>query len=456
MMPLSVMREWPWHGAAAALASLLLLVAPAARGYGLIEAFESALAADTRYAAARAERDAALQALPIARAGLRPLISASISDAKVQGGRDIRNPTTGQQVDESLDYFSRARSISLRQTIYDRDVFRAVDRAELQVAYAEAAFEGRTKELANRLGGSYLDLMYALDGLTLARSQVQSFEGQLEVARRRFEGGEGTRTEIAEAGSRLDSAQADLLEALDRVAVARRSLQDITGMDSAAIRPPAGRLVIGALDPPTLDDWLASAEASSPEVQVRRLATQVARIDVERARSGHYPRVELVGSISRTSSDTLSTVNTDSTLRTIGLQISIPIYAGGRVDAGVTQAVANLQRSEAELAAELDTQRIEVRRQYLAVTSGIARIAAREKAVESSELALEGTRAGLRAGIRSNVDVLDAQQRLFIARRDLAEVRYVALLSLMRLQLAAGRPPLNAVTQVDALLRAWQ
>ena len=217
--------------------------------------------------------------------------------------------------------------------------------------------------------------------------------------------------------------------------------------------PPApASLPPEPLAPSGLDAWMELGRRDSPELRVRQRAIETARADVARNRAGHMPRVDLVASISQTRNDTVNTLNSEFNLRSIGVQVSLPIYSGGSVVAGVDQALANLARAEAELENEVNTQMVEVRRQYLAVVNGLAKMSAYEKAAASSDVALEGTRQGLRAGIRTNLDVLDAQRQVFQARRDLAQARYQYLLAMLRLKSAAGQSLDEAIGELDKVL----
>ncbi len=434
------------------IALAIAAIAGPAAAHGLLEGWQAAVSADPQFQAARHERDAGRLALPLARAALLPNVSFATSDAKYKGDRSSLVPGLTDLTKSPLAYTSQSRALSLRMPLYNKEAMERYRQGRAQASGADVLFDVRVKELAVRLGQAYFELMLAIESVDLAQAQVQTYREQIAFAKRRFDGGEGTRTEIFEATARLDLAEAQLIESREQVDVARRTLSNITGRDPVSVGPLRMSGPAPALMPADLAAWQEAARRDNPEVRVRRATIETARFDLERSRAGHHPRVDLVASVSQTRNDTINTLNSEFNLRSIGVQVSVPVYSGGAVEAGIDQSLANLRRAEAELESETNTQLVEIRRHYLAVTNGQAKVAAYEKAVGSSEVALEGTRQGLRAGIRTNLDVLDAQRQVFQARRDLAQARLVYLLALLRLKTVAGQAPDEAVADIDRLL----
>ncbi|HQD84742.1 MAG TPA: TolC family outer membrane protein [Quisquiliibacterium sp.] len=435
-------------------ASLAAALSAPASGMGLLEAWNAALDADPGYRAARFELEAGRKALPIARSTLLPSVNVTTSDTKVRGTREFGNVAPGSPAEQNLDYMSRQRALNVRMPLLNMDGRARVRQGEAQVQYSEALFDARGKDLANRLGKAYFDLLFALDSVELAQGQVDAYRGQVAFAQRRLQAGEGTRTEVAEAEARLDLAQVNLIETRDQVDVVRRALQNIVGRDTIGVVPPTRQVEPRPLEPATLEAWLAMAEDRSPEVRARRFSVEAARHEVARNRAGHYPRIDAVAAASRLQNDSVNTLNSDINQRSFGLQVTVPIYQGGYVDATTEQAIANLRRTESDLDAELNTQRVEVRRQFLAAQNGMTKLDSYAKAVRSSEVALEATRRGFQAGLRTSLDVLDAQRQLFQSRRDQAQARYQYLLAVLQLRVSAGMPPEEAVSTLNAMLTA--
>lgn len=430
------------------LGVMFALGSSTAAAFGLQEAYRAAQNSDPQYRAARYEQDAGRQAEPMARAGLLPSLAFSAGATRYSGDRS----TTGTGVpgvSEPLDYTSRQNAINLRMPLYNFEAISRYRQAESQVAYADSLFGVRSNELAVRVAAAYFDLLLARYTEKLAQSQVDAYQEQARLSLRMYKGGEGTRTEVAESESLRDVALAQLIEAKDQLEVARRSLQLITGLNPDGIQQLRPGFRPEPLYPATLAEWLDLAVRDSSALAVRRSAVEISKQEVSRNQAGHFPRLDFVAAYSRGSSESINTINQDVNTRSGGIQLNIPIFSGGYVNAATDQAVASLRKSEAELDNELNNLQIEVQRQFLATSNGLAKISAYSQAVKSSEIALEGTIYGLKAGTRTNLDVLDAQRRVFVSKRDQAQSMYNYLLASLKLKTAAGRPIEEAFSEID-------
>jgi protease secretion system outer membrane protein len=434
----------------------LFLACPQAWGFGLLEAYQAALANDPAYRSAQFEREAGLQAEPLARSALLPKLDVQGSVSNSWGSRQFPQVGTGGQtsnISQSLNYLTELASLNLRVPLLNPEGIARYLQAGSQESYAEAVFSVRGNELMNRLSSAYFDLLLALDTQQLAHAQVDTYREQAKLATRYLKGGEGTLTEVAEAESRQDLADAQLIEADNAVDVARRNLQNVTGLNPEAIRPVRADFEPAALAPASLNAWLDLAITNSPMLQAKRFALETARAEVNAVRAaGHLPRIDAVGSLSYNASPSINTLGYKYSTGTAGVQITLPLYSGGYVFAQTDKVIANMRQAEADLDAELNTAQVEVKRQFLAVTNGMTKVEAYKKAVKSSEVALEGTRQGLRAGIRTNVDVLNAEQQGFSAKRDLAKAKYDYLLARLRLKIASGILTADDVVEIERLL----
>ena len=286
----------------------------------------------------------------------------------------------------------------------------------------------------------------------MADAEVLAFGDQYRLAQRRKSGGEGTVTEIAESESRLRVAEAGRVDAMNQLSVAKRVLEGITGKPAGDLRLLRKDYTPVRMQPQNLDEWLNIASEKNPEILAQRKVLESASLDVDRNRAGHLPRLDLVASVSNTENDTVNTLNQKIHTRSLGLQLNVPLFAGWKVSAQTDQAIANRERSSAELDAVVSKVLVEVTRQFLATQTGIGKVAAYAKAVEAGHVAVEGTKKGMAAGIRTNTDVLDAERLLFSARRDLAQSRYDFLASKLKLKAAAGILSGQDVADIDMLL----
>jgi len=436
-----------WAPAGAQLAS-----SAAHRTLTAADAVRAARLTDPDFRAARHERDAARQDGPIARAGLLPNISLNARYADVGGWRDFG----GGGVDgprEDLDYRSNGYGVSARQALYDPEAGANARVGEAQVAQAEASFAERETQLLLRVAITYLDVALAHGDVVLARSQTRAFTAQQHAARRRFELGDGTRTDVADAESRLQTAVANEVDAGVALQIARRVLEQVTGEPSADTprlridqEGPSG-------EPASETRWRELALERNPAVRAQREAQRAAGFAVDRARGARLPKLDLVASLNRATSDSVPTLNQDTLQRVAGLQVSLPLFVGGELQARERQAASRHERERASVEAVVNAVLLDVRRHFAAVEGSVAKLAALRRAAASAEVAARGADAGFRAGTRSFWEVLEAQRRQFVAERDLTRAMRDALVAQISLQAAAGVLDDAAVASLDGYFR---
>ena len=442
---------------AAVLALSCCLLAPALAG-DFQRIYDAALDADATLRAARAELASVRQNIPLAQSALLPNVSLSVSDAKVEGSRTANN-FFGQPVTSDLNYRSPVYSLNFRLPLFDREANRKLEIARLQVANAEALFAARTADLLDRLGGAYLQRLLTEQAVLAAQSQIDAVRMQLDMARRRMALGEGTRTEVAEAETTLDMAQVVLLEAQDQRQTSTLALQQLTGLQELPRAGPNLAVVPPALPgasltaPASLTQLLEQANVQNPGILARQFALAAAQAAVARNESGHYPRLDLVASAVSSRNESISTLNQATYQRSLGLQLTVPLYSGGAVSAAVTQALADRDKTEAELTAERQAVARDVTRLFAAATSGAARIAAQQKAIAFAALALEAASKTFAAGLGTQTDTALARRKLVQAQRDAAQSVYEYLLVRIRLLVRVGLAPLLIVADMDRLLQ---
>ena len=422
------------------------------------QASEAALLNDATYRAARAELASAQQNAPMAFSGLLPSVSLSVSDSQVNGSRTLDNPP-GQPVTSPLDYRAPVQSLNLRAPLFNREATQKYKLAQAQVEYAQAIFATRTADLLDRLATAYLQRGLAEHAVLTAGVQVQASLAQSDLERRRFQLGESTRPEVAQADAALGMAHVLLLEAQDQLNLATLALGQISGSDHALRKTMAEDVVSVKFltDLPKVTDPLAEliiqADTSNPNIAARRHAVHLAQLAVARNESGHYPRLDLVASASSSRNESLSSLNQSADQRSVGLQLNLPLYSGGYVRASVTQALADQDKAEAELVAEQQMVARELTKLYFSIIHGPNKLQTMQKAVESAQLTLDGARKGSLTGFNTQTDVALGQRKLAQAQHDLVQAIQDYLLAHMRLLTQIGTGPAQALAHLDALLK---
>ena len=421
--------------ATAVVAAFAMHAAPA-NAIGLLQAYQAALKNDPTFQAAIHENEAGQENRILGRASLLPSLSASYSRSNNRTDLTTQN-ILGENTTHPA-YTSKGAYLQLKQPLLNLDGIARYQQGKAQSQYSDAVFSNRKQDLVLRLVGAYADAQYAEEQLNLVTAQRDTLAEQRRVNDRMFEKGESTKTDALETQSKFDVAEAQVIEAKDALMTARNALSSLVGIDVSSLDPLAGDFKVQPLQPATYDEWRALALAKNPEIDAMRYGVEASRQEINKARAGHAPRVDLVATLSRTDSETLNTLNQDQKNRSVGVQVNIPLYSGGYVNASSRQAVAGHERAKSELDAKTNQILVELRKQYSLVLSSVARIDALVKSVKSAELLVDATRQSIKGGVRINLDLLNAQQQLFASRRDLAQARYNYLLSYLRLRNGAG------------------
>jgi outer membrane protein len=193
-----------------------------------------------------------------------------------------------------------------------------------------------------------------------------------------------------------------------------------------------------------------------------RLASDIARENVSAARGGHFPSLDLVGSRYKATSNGVDVfpdgtsaggTTLDQTQRTIGLQLTFPIYAGGMVSSQVRQAVYQHRAAKERVERVARQTEHDARDSYLGVLSEISRVKALRRAVESNATSLRATESGYEAGTRTAVDVLQSRQLWVQAQTDYSRSRYDYMLNVLKLQQAAGTLSQQSLERINSLLQ---
>jgi protease secretion system outer membrane protein len=423
----------------------------AAQPLRLGDAFVAALRHDPAYRAASHALEATRQNEPIARAALLPAVTLNASSADVEGTRRFPN-ALGQDVRTRLDYASPQSSLTLRVPLLNFDGMAGLAQAQAQTAAAQEQFRADALDLVDRLTSAYLQLAAAQETRRQSAGQVDALEVKLGQARQRALRGEGTQVQMAQAQAALEVGRGRLIEADRQLAVARDGVARLTGLHDASVPALPPTLLPTPLQPDDLEGWIALAQRLSPPLRLGEHAVAVARAGVRRQRAGHLPRLDAVGSLSRAQSDSTSNIGQTTTLRSFGVQFSLPLYSGGGVDASVKQALARQMQTEEELRREREALLLDINRFWQAMHGAEARLRGLEETLRSSALTLRGAERALQEGLGTLADVADVRAALAEVERQLLQARLDHLQARARLQLRAGLAPLEIVTDID---RAW-
>jgi outer membrane protein len=406
----------------------------------LLQVYQDALANDAVYASARANLTAGQEASVQGRANLLPLVGLSGTNQKITR-------------EDTPDTNAHGYTLSLSQPLFDIAAWQTYEQSKLSVAASEASFAAVQQDLILRVSQAYFDVLTAQDALTALQAQKIAISEQLASAKRNFEVGTATITDTHEAQSRYDLVVAQEFGAQNDIDIRRTALQQIIGKPPENLAVLRTDIELRPPEPAQIGPWVSSAEDQNYDVISKQLALEIAKRDITRNRSGHYPTVDLVASRSNTNQrNTILGQTSTGTTNTVGVQWAIPIFSGFAVTSQVRQAIALEDRARSDLESSRRSAAQNARQSYLGVHSGLAQVKALQAAERSSQSSLESNRLGYQVGIRINIDVLNAQQQLYLTQRDLAKTRYDTIMNSLRLKSAAGTLQEKDVVQINTIL----
>lgn len=420
---------------------LALIVALSTSGWAyaadLLDIYRSAQSNDPVFAAARAAQQAGQEKLAQGRSLLMPSVNLSANSTSNDLTTQYRGATLFPGGNQRFN--SHGYGVTLVQPLFRQQNWLAYSESELQVAQTDAQFKIAEQDLVLRAAQAYFDVLIAQDSVQLAEAQKTAISEQLAQARRNFEVGSATITDTHEAQARFDLTAAQHIAAQNNLEIKRSALQQLINALPQEIKPLGKQFKLEAPQPADMEKWVADAELNSPQLTVAQAAAELAAKEVTRNLGGHLPTLDLVANYSKNYANGSSFgVGSDSTNKSVGVQLNLPLFQGGATNSKWREAEANRDRARQELENARRSVASQTRQAYLGVVSGIAQVKALQQALTSSESVLEASRLGQEVGVRTNLDVLNAQQQLYSTRRDLFQAEYNYLLSQLRLKAAVG------------------
>lgn len=417
----------------------------------LLSVYREAQGYDAQYASARASLTAGQEKLPQGRSGLLPTIGLSANT--VWNDVDV-SPRVAPPVSRSAQYNTFAWTASLTQPLFRWQNWASYKQGELSVVLAEAQFAAARQDLMLRVAQAYFDVLLAQEAVATTAAQKAAIAEQLEAAKRNFEIGTATITDTHEAQARHDLAVASEIGAQNDLLVKRQALRSIIGREPEGLKALRATAKVVRPAPDDMNQWVERAETANPQVAQAQAALEIAGHEVGKQRAGHYPTLDLVATYGKSGAgyNTTTQAGYDMKAATVGLQLAIPIAAGGAVSSKDREAVALRDKALADLDNARRQAALAARQAYLGVTAGMAQVSAFEAAVASSQSALESNKLGYEVGVRINIDVLNAQSQLFDTRQKLVKARLDTLLAQLKLKSAAGNLVEEDLSALSALL----
>ena len=437
----------------ALLVGLVLAGQVPAQAQSLLELYDAARVYDAPYQSARSQADSVVFKAEQSRALNRPLVNATANLAESRADTPYATAISTRTGVQSL-------GVTAQQPLFNRANDKTIAQAERNIEVARAQLMAAEQDLIVRLVQAYFDVLSSSDALDTVRVNKKAIAEQLASAKRNFEVGTATITDTREAQAKFDLGTAQELAAENDLNVKRLALDGVVGR--AGIIPK--RMAVPVELPPTVpadvEQWVSQADAASPGLAQLRLAREVARLETEKARTGHLPTVGVSASLSEAHTRLAGATRASSFGPTTGtgptgsvsLLVNLPLFSGYSVQNRIKETLALEDKAQSDLESARRSTAQATRSAFFTVQSLRGQVLALEAAESSSKLSLEATQLGYKVGVRVNLDVLNAQTQLYQAQRDLAKARYDVILNGLRLRQASGLLQPQDVNAVDTLL----
>ena len=378
--------------------------------------------------AQRARLRAVDEEVPEALAGWRPSIEIAGEVGATYSRTDGMIPNAG-----SHTVVPYGVGLSAVAPIYQGGrVSAQVESAESRVNAARAQLQGTEQSILLETATAYMDVLRYSAEIELSRSSERVVRRQLQAARDRLAVGEVTRTDVAQAEARLAQAGAERVAAEGGMMSARAMFQQVTGRLAGILSWPPVPMGL----PESEEDALATANDANPSIAAASFIAQAAQADIEAAAAALRPQVSIVGDIRQRFDQ--SDLIEESSNASIVASVRLPLYQGGAANARVRQS----KQLAAQRLLELDQARRSVQEQvahaWRALTSARAQIAAFESQVAAAAVALDGVEQETQVGLRTTLDVLDAEQEHFKAQINLVRAQREEIAAAYSLKAAIG------------------
>jgi outer membrane protein len=413
------------------------IVHAGAKPQSLVDIYNQALSNDPTLASALNANQAAQEIIQQGKALYRPVVNftagtqASRTDMSYTGGGVPFKG--GVQTFEGYQY-----GVEARQPLYRKQNLVAMEQAKTQVSQADKQLYLTQQTLILRTTQAYFGVLLAQDKIDLMGAQKAAILSQLEQAKANFDAGTTTITDTNEARARYDLIVAQEMAAVNEHQIAQRAVQVITGDIPQKLATVKADIKTNVLEQ-SMDKWLEVAADNDLNIQIHQDAVRLSEQEVEHANAGHLPTLDAVASYSDSyANGSYYGFGSDLKNGSVGLQMQLPLYQGGATSSRIRQALSNKQKALDDLEIARRQMKQDTQNAYLNLNTSIALVKAYEQALSSSQSQVDSTRIGYDVGVRTSVDVLNAQQQFFGAKRDLLQARYNYLINIIHLKAASG------------------
>ena len=424
-----------------------VLMSTSAFAENLLQVYQDSKINDVQLKISEAGFLASLEAKPQVISGLKPQVGLT---ASTRYGLNY----TGRAIsrDDGSAFFNLGYSLSLSKSLINKQLDAQIRQVDASILRAKVNVESDRQNLIVRVADAYFNYLNAKETLVFRKSETKAIGKQLNQAKAFFEAGRSAITDVKEAQARYDLANAQISVANQQIDVATEALRAITTKQYKNLFGASDNIPLLIPAPNKIDSWVKVAVNNSKQLMAAKYGVDIAQSNVDIQRAARKPTINIVASQGATSTFGDDTVDRDSIDGSVGLQLSMPIFDGGKISSLVRQSRLQLQQARQTLELQKRLAIQQSRAAYLTIVSGLAQVKALRQALNSTQAASNATQAGFEAGTRTATDVLVSLRETFSARRDYSSARYSFLLNTLKLKQAVGTLSETDLAAVSKLL----
>jgi len=435
----------------------------------LMQCYQKAVKNDTQWKTAMSQYKADRESKALGRSRLLPTVTARVREAENkyksnspqitydpnQGGGIlsglgniatcdslpcVTQGLTGLEITDSIesDFASEDYQVTLTQPLFQMENWYDYKTGKTVWSKAKADLAAAHQSMLVRVGEGYFKVLKAQDDERFIAREGEAIDQQARLSTRAYEQGVASETEYLETQVAVDSFMADREGARGVLIAERQNYAAVVGEVIPQLASVSEDVPIEMPKPSTADEWVQQARAHNAKLLAAEYSVQLADYDHQKAKSGHYPKVQAIANYLKTDMHGGQGFAPASELATIGVELQVPIYSGGYVSASRRQKLYNADKARDMSLSQQVVVETTVNNLFTVVTAEMRRVGFRKRAVVTSNNALRATRKSYDDGTRTILDLLQAQNHYYREQRELAHSRYEYLINTLKLKEAAG------------------
>ncbi len=392
--------------------------------------------------------------ISIARAPLLPQVNMSISDSSNQ-----QNVNAGTFFSISETYTNSQFELSATQAIFNYKSWAEVQRAKAAVKAAHARFNDKAQDLILRTAEAYFNVLLAYDTLSFGVAKKNANKRQLDQSTQRFNVGLDAITSVYDAQAAYDQSVAQVIQAKNNVMIQSEELRKITNHTYGRLSPLRNQTIpLMRPEPDNIDSWVATGLRQNYNLFAAKYKLEAAREKIKAEAAGNWPIIQLEFTDVRRRNEGHSQnfanffVPKSQRISAAGVSVDFPVMQGGLVLAETKKAKFDFQTASQELEQAHRRVVTDSRTSFGTINNGIGKVKADKKTVFTQTEAVDSTEAGFFVGTRNMVDVVNAQENLFQAQRNLASDQYALIGVMLKLKYLAGTLNVNDLEEINSWL----